>query len=240
MGDQGPRRGQESYSRGHRVHSGQSGSHRALGVSRFPVWGHREEPGTRNAGVLPYHSRAAGRIRDVSLGPVRPPYSLRLFWRADSIPRRRPQYDALRDLAPGRFRHALNRGVGQPWPVAASHLLGRGLLVAGQADQLGSTWEFGKLIANTDMHDGNASLIFSPTKPVRLAPIYDMLPMAYRPDGYGRIPGLSADQLAICSRTPHGRERDMARAYWTRVAESPLVSAGFRAIAHEHSKALSS
>lgn len=132
------------------------------------------------------------------------------------------------------------KGVGEPWPVAASHLLGRGLLAPNQADQLASIWEFGKLIANTDMHDGNASLIFLPTKPVRLAPIYDMLPMAYRPDGYGRGPGVSADQLAVGTSAPLSRERDLARAFWIRVAESPLVSAGFQAIAHEHAKALSS
>jgi len=135
---------------------------------------------------------------------------------------------------------ALLDGVGEPWPVTADHLLGRGLLAAGQAGQLGSIWEFGKLIANTDMHDGNASLIFLPTKPVRLAPIYDMLPMAYRPDGFGGVPGVSADQLAVGSAAPPSKERDMARAFWTRVAESPLVSAGFRAIAREHAKALSS
>lgn len=131
-------------------------------------------------------------------------------------------------------------GVGEPWPIAASHLLGRGLLAPNQADQLASIWEFGKLIANTDMHDRNASLIFLPTKPVRLAPIYDMLPMAYRPDGYGRVPGVSADQLAVGTSAPLSRERDLARAFWIRVAESPLVSAGFQAIAHEHAKALSS
>ena len=135
---------------------------------------------------------------------------------------------------------ALLEGVGQPWPVTASHLLGKGLLTTSQADQLTSIWQFGKLIANTDMHDGNASLIFSPTKPVSLAPIYDMLPMAYRPDGYGGVPGVSVDQLAVGSAVPPSKERDLARGFWTRVAESPLVSAGFRAIAREHAKALSS
>ncbi len=135
---------------------------------------------------------------------------------------------------------ALLDGVGEPWPVAASHLLGRGLLAPDQADQLGSIWEFGKFIANSDMHDGNASLIFSPTKPVRLAPVYDMLPMAYRPDGFGRIPGVSADQLAACSAAPRSREREMAMAFWTRMTESSLVSAGFRSIAQEHAKAISS
>lgn len=133
---------------------------------------------------------------------------------------------------------SLLEAVGEPWPVAASHLLRRGLLAPAQADQLGSVWEFGKLIGNTDMHDGNASLILSPTKPVRLAPIYDMLPMAYRPDGFGRVPGVSTDQLAVCSSAPHSRERDLAREFWTRVAESPLVSVGFQTIAHEHAKAL--
>jgi hypothetical protein len=129
--------------------------------------------------------------------------------------------------------------VGEPWPVAASRLLSRGLLAQPQSDQLASIWQFGKLIGNTDMHDGNASLIFPPVKPVRLAPVYDMLPMAYRPDAYGRIPGTSADLLAACAAAPPGRARDMAADFWTRLAESALASAGFRAIARHHANVLS-
>jgi serine/threonine protein kinase HipA of HipAB toxin-antitoxin module len=133
---------------------------------------------------------------------------------------------------------ALLDGVGFPWPDYASTLREQGWLVAKDADQLASAWRFGRLIANTDMHEGNASLIFTPERPVRLAPIYDMLPMAYRPGSQGQIPGTQETQLALCAKAPACRERDMALTFWDQLAGSDRVSAEFAEIASQHARAL--
>jgi len=134
---------------------------------------------------------------------------------------------------------ALLDGVAVPWPASAERLRENGWLGLEQASRLSSVWEFGKLIANTDMHGGNTSLVFNPTKPVCLAPIYDMLPMAYRPDSFGRVQGVSQEQLSACASAPPGREHDMAASFWADLAASGMVSKGFRAIARAHAKALS-
>jgi hypothetical protein len=133
---------------------------------------------------------------------------------------------------------ALLDGIGLPWTAHARTMQEQGWLVAGDADRLASAWRFGRLIANTDMHEGNASLIFTPERPVRLAPIYDMLPMAYRPGSLGQIPGVQETQLALCSQAPAGLERDMALAFWEQLSRSDQVSAEFAAIAEQHARAL--
>ncbi|MEX0633795.1 HipA domain-containing protein [Serratia ureilytica] len=40
-------------------------------------------------------------------------------------------------------------------------------------------WAFGRVIANSDMHQGNLSFLWITQRPVMLAPLYDMLPMAF-------------------------------------------------------------
>lgn len=66
---------------------------------------------------------------------------------------------------------------GRPWPEGGAALHGQGLIDTTTRDAIQRLWLFGQLIANTDMHDGN--LAFRPG--LRLAPVYDMLPMAYAP-----------------------------------------------------------
>lgn len=129
-------------------------------------------------------------------------------------------------------------GVGFPWTDHARTLQEQGWLGAGDADRLASAWRFGRLIANTDMHEGNASLIFTPQRPVRLAPLYDMLPMAYRPGSLGQVPGVQETQLALCSQASAGLERDMALTFWDQLANTDEVSAEFAEIASRHARAL--
>ncbi len=133
---------------------------------------------------------------------------------------------------------ALLDGIGFPWPDYARAMREQGWLVESDADHLASAWRFGRLIANTDMHEGNASLIFTPERPVRLAPIYDMLPMAYRPGSQGQIPGAQETQLALCAKAPASRERDLALTFWEQLAGADKVSAEFAEIAARHARAL--
>jgi serine/threonine protein kinase HipA of HipAB toxin-antitoxin module len=124
-----------------------------------------------------------------------------------------------------------------PWNDAAERLRSKGWLEAMDADRLVALWRFGRLIANTDMHYGNAALLLNDRPPLRLAPLYDMLPMAYRPGLENTIPALSEEMLARAeSAAPP--ERHLALSFWQAVAESRHVSDSFRSIAQGHEKAL--
>lgn len=92
---------------------------------------------------------------------------------------------------------------------------------------------FGALIANTDMHLGNAGLVLDNARPLALAPAYDMLPMAFRPAGNGEV--VERDHV-VHLPTPAFRDAwrqsaDMALAFWQRVAQAEAISSGFRRIA---------
>ena len=75
----------------------------------------------------------------------------------------------------------------QDWPDHAKAFAKAGLLTNLDAERIELLWWFGKLIGNTDMHLGNVSLRFTPNG-FTLAPIYDMLPMAYSPLPTGELP----------------------------------------------------
>jgi len=62
--------------------------------------------------------------------------------------------------------------------------------------------------------------------------------MAYRPDSFGRVHGVSEEQLGACASAPPGREREMAESFWVALAGSEMISKDFRAIAQAHVKAL--
>jgi hypothetical protein len=128
-----------------------------------------------------------------------------------------------------------------PWSDAAERLHSGGWLQRRDADRLASLWRFGRLIANTDMHYGNAALILCERPPLRLAPVYDMLPMAYRPGAENMIPGLSDDALAVArSEIAATPERELATNFWRLVSSGAHVSESFRKIASAYAAALSS
>jgi serine/threonine protein kinase HipA of HipAB toxin-antitoxin module len=127
-----------------------------------------------------------------------------------------------------------------PWSDAAERLHSEGWLQRKDADRLTSLWRFGRLIANTDMHYGNAALILSERPPLQLAPVYDMLPMAYRPGAENMIPGLSDDALAVArSEIAATPERELATKFWRLVSNATHVSESFRKIATAHAGGLS-
>ena len=67
------------------------------------------------------------------------------------------------------------------WPQSVAALLRAGLIDADDARRLRWLSAFGSLIANTDMHLGNASFLYGGNTRLRLSPVYDMLPMLYAP-----------------------------------------------------------
>lgn len=121
------------------------------------------------------------------------------------------------------------------WPAFAGRVTQSGLLSADDARCIRLLEAFGQLIGNTDRHFGNlsffaGSLLREP--PLRLAPVYDMLPMAWAPDS-GMVPA-----LALPAARPRANTLDvwqeaapLARAFWRRVADDDRISAEMRAVA---------
>ncbi|MGQ3057702.1 MAG: type II toxin-antitoxin system HipA family toxin YjjJ [Nevskia sp.] len=118
------------------------------------------------------------------------------------------------------------------WHPSALALVGQRLLSAEDADRIAWLSAFGALIANSDMHFGNLSLLFDGRWPLRLAPSYDMLPMLYAPlRGEVRDP-LFQPRLPLSRALAQGRAAQIvAVQFWQRVAEDARVSPGFRALA---------
>jgi len=72
-------------------------------------------------------------------------------------------------------------GIGDDWAKCAIALLNEGVISHDDARKMRWLKAFGSLIGNTDMHLGNLSLIRTDSRFYTLAPVYDMLPMLYRP-----------------------------------------------------------
>jgi len=118
--------------------------------------------------------------------------------------------------------------------LAAERLAKAGMLPEDDARQLALIEAFGMLIANEDMHFGNASLLATGPfdRRFRLAPVYDMLPMRFRPRDEDPAPA-----LAFTIPYPHTGVLEawpcaMAAAgdYWKRVRDHEAISGEFRAM----------
>lgn len=117
------------------------------------------------------------------------------------------------------------------WIAAADRLQRDGWLGREDADTLRLLWWFGGLIGNTDMHFANVSLALDHTRPLHLAPAYDMLPMHYRPMATGEV--VTRELVPPLPPPPERplwqRAADTAQAFWQRAATDARISAEFRA-----------
>jgi len=127
------------------------------------------------------------------------------------------------------------------WMAAATSLRAIGVISASTAESIRRAATFGQLIGNTDMHFGNLSFLFSFGGSLSLAPVYDMLPMAYAPLGSEGLPERrfepalpGAGNLEIWPEIA-----DRAAAYWQEVAAHDLVSADFAALAARNADSIS-
>ena len=119
------------------------------------------------------------------------------------------------------------------WAATANRMLARGLLTAQDARTLRLLEAYGVLIANTDRHYGNISLILRDDD-WTLSPTYDMLPMLYAPMGGELVErDFAARPLQPTAATlPEWEQaRTLATAFWQAAASDQRVSEGFRAIA---------
>lgn len=128
-----------------------------------------------------------------------------------------------------------------PWTQAAERLREDGWLSEADSDRLKLLWWFGMLIGNTDMHYGNVALFLAPDRPLSLAPTFDMVPMRYRPDVEGRLP---SDPLNPAPPLPDARRlwsraAGLASAFWSRLAETRLMSPPFRDLASLNARVVS-
>lgn len=121
------------------------------------------------------------------------------------------------------------------WVTAAQGLLQHGVIDSPTCQRMALYWAFGRLIANSDMHQGNLSFLRPEQRPVALAPLYDMLPMAFAPTSSGNM-----RHQALEIRLGHEvsgavwRQAElMALEFWQRAARHTLISEDFRAIASQ-------
>jgi hypothetical protein len=121
-------------------------------------------------------------------------------------------------------------GAGGTWTHASARLQALGLLGAEDARRVRWLDSFGHLIGNTDRHPGNLALFSEPgSRTVRLAPVYDMLPMVFAPVGallverpYEPRPP-TADVLDVWADAARH-----AAVYWQRVAGLEALSDDMR------------
>lgn len=74
-----------------------------------------------------------------------------------------------------------------PWPVLAAELARQRVVTPESASCTQALFAFGRLIGNSDMHQGNLSFMSEHGRPYALAPAYDMLPMAFAPSSGGLV-----------------------------------------------------
>jgi len=126
------------------------------------------------------------------------------------------------------------------WAATCSDLARQNRLSKEDAETALAILMFGRLIGNSDMHSGNAGL-FVEGGSLRemmggrfsLAPVYDMLPMRWKPDAMmGMFPyePFEADYSMASNEV-----RCAAQSFWKRVAGHPLISQELQGIALEMS-----
>ncbi len=119
------------------------------------------------------------------------------------------------------------------WLAGAEPLYEQGLVDAGDLDRIRLLHVFGRLIGNNDMHHGNLSFYAEPQHAaLRLAPLYDMLPMHYRP----AVSGLVREApFELPPPDPHYRSiwaqaAALAEEFWAIAARDPRLSEAFAAV----------
>ncbi len=130
-------------------------------------------------------------------------------------------------------------GIGNDWAQCAVALQKEGVISSEDSRKMRWLKAFGSLIGNTDMHTGNLSFIRVGPRFYTLAPVYDMLPMLYRP--------VSGD-IPVRIFSPKGPTTDTADVwesaikcainYWDTTSGEKDLSGDFRAICKQNLETL--
>ncbi|WP_256775924.1 MULTISPECIES: type II toxin-antitoxin system HipA family toxin YjjJ [unclassified Stenotrophomonas] len=116
------------------------------------------------------------------------------------------------------------------WGTAAGLLHAQGWVDRDTLIRVGRLHAFGRLIGNSDMHQGNIGFHLTDRGPLPLAPAYDMLPMSLAPSRTGVL--RAASPLATVGPDRSGQlthlqwAAPLAVDYWQRVAGSSLLRSG--------------
>ncbi|HEY2929405.1 type II toxin-antitoxin system HipA family toxin YjjJ [Piscinibacter sp.] len=123
----------------------------------------------------------------------------------------------------------------QDWRVHAKLLSDHKLLSPDDVLAIQRLWWFGRLIANSDMHLGNLSFVPEDGR-LRLAPAYDMLPMAYAPLAGGEVaPVRWSFELPLPAQASAWRDAcGVALKFWGEAAADRRISDEFRAVCREN------
>ena len=122
------------------------------------------------------------------------------------------------------------------WAATANRMQDRDLLQPEDARTLRLLEAFGVLIANTDRHYGNISLLLDGDD-WALAPAYDVLPMLYAPLGGELVARQFSSQnlkptAATLAEWP--RATELAKAFWSAAANDLRISKAFRQLCAEN------
>lgn len=129
------------------------------------------------------------------------------------------------------------------WVATCEALAAQKRLTQAHVETVASNYLFGQYIGNTDMHFGNLSFFVDDVLQPALVPtpVYDMLPMLWRPGVHGGE--LDARPLQPQAQ-PTGyaalasEVRAWAITYWERAASLPALSAALRAASGENAQRL--
>jgi DNA-binding transcriptional ArsR family regulator len=154
--------------------------------------------------------------------------------RFDRVPSAAGRFEGRRHAVPLHAVHeAFVGGPRQHWAATAQALVRQQRLPAEAGPQVEALLRFGRLIGNSDMHFGNLSLWVQPGDVAAgrftLAPVYDMLPMRWRPDVQtGALDLLPFSPEPMDLQSP---AQPVAQAFWARAADHPDLSVAFRQLA---------
>ena len=130
-------------------------------------------------------------------------------------------------------------GAGDDWVRYAGGLLRVGLISPEDAGKMRWLKVFGNLIGNTDMHLGNLSFIRVQSRFYTLAPVYDMLPMLYRPvsgETPSRVFAPQAQSMDVADLWPETLRH--ALRFWAMASDEAGISSEFRRICRENHSVL--
>lgn len=116
------------------------------------------------------------------------------------------------------------------WSLVTQHLVADGELSSQDHETVRWLEAFGHLIANTDMHLGNLSLLHQGGRITGLAPVYDMLPMFHTPRRTGEVVDTLYPPWQQLNEAP-GSAIEAARLFWATLVQRPDISDRYRALA---------
>lgn len=142
----------------------------------------------------------------------------------------------LHTVALGAAHHAFVKGSLVNWPSTCDALVRQGRLDRASAESIHGIFQFGKLIGNSDMHFGNASLFVEGESlkeiakgQFQLTPVYDMLPMRWKPD---QINGAAPyEPFEVDFTLADETTRCAAKAFWLSVSIDDFISEDLREVA---------